>query len=86
MDPTTLEWPEPSTVHPSIAHFIPLFAYAHLPERLQEISRPFGDLAKLVMARCAGPEASAALRKLLEAKDCAVRASLAGGFAHGAKS
>lgn len=63
-------------LHPSIEHFIPLFAYEHLPPHLQEISRPFGELAKFVMERCEGPEASAGLRKLLEAKDCAVRAVL----------
>ena len=53
------------------------FAYAHLPERLQPTSKPFGDLAVHLCAtvpRCA--ERTAALRKLLEAKDCAVRAAL----------
>lgn len=69
-------------LHPSIAHFIPLFAFEHLPDHLQEISRPFAELATIVMQRCGGPEASAGLRKLLEAKDCAVRAALSGGFAH----
>lgn len=78
MDPRQLlpDELDASTLHPSIAHFIPLFAFAHLPERLQEISRPFAELAAVVMQRCAGPEASAALRKLLEAKDCAVRSLL----------
>lgn len=53
------------------------FAYAHLPEHLQEISKPFGDLADrihLLLPRNA--ERSTALRKLLEAKDAAVRARL----------
>lgn len=51
------------------------FAYAHLPEHLQKISKPFGELAdKLVEELPYNPETSAALRKLLEAKDCAVRA------------
>jgi hypothetical protein len=53
------------------------FAYSHLPEHLQGISRPFGELAEVL---CAGlprnPERTVALRKLLEAKDCAVRAQL----------
>jgi hypothetical protein len=65
-------------LHPSIAHFKPLFAYAHLPEHLQRISKPFGELAEFMMQNCEGPEASAGLRKLLEAKDCAVRAALKG--------
>lgn len=65
-----------SKLHPSVAHFIPLFAYAHLPPHLQVISKPFGELARFVMENCEGPEASAGLRKLLEAKDCAVRAAL----------
>lgn len=54
------------------------FAYAHLPERLQAISRPLGEVA-LEMAEVLpqGPEVAAGLRKLLEAKDCFVRAALA---------
>jgi ferritin-like protein len=53
------------------------FRHAHLPDPLQEISRPFGDLAGLMSATLPdGPEKSAGLRKLLEAKDCAVRAKL----------
>lgn len=53
------------------------FAYAHLPEHLQAISRPFGDLAQTIVDTLpSNPERTVALRKLLEAKDCAVRASL----------
>jgi hypothetical protein len=53
------------------------FEYAHLPPRLQEISRPFCELAqRMATELVAGPEVSAGLRKLLEAKDCAVRAAL----------
>lgn len=52
------------------------FAYAHLPERLV-ISRPIGDLATAMNEQLPdGPEKSAGLRKLLEAKDCLVRAAL----------
>lgn len=53
------------------------FAYKHLPEKLQVVSRPFCELAEH-MAQTLPPsaETSAGLRKLLEAKDCAVRASL----------
>ena len=53
------------------------FAYAHLPEHLQEISKPFGDMAEWIVATLPmNPERTVALRKLLEAKDCAVRARL----------
>lgn len=53
------------------------FAYEHLPVNLQRISKPFGDLAEfIIIAVPPGPETSVALRKLLEAKDAAVRAAL----------
>lgn len=64
--------------HPSVQHFAPLFAYDHLPEKLQQVSRPFAELACRMLVLCPdGPELSAGLRKLLEAKDCAVRARVA---------
>ena len=53
------------------------FAYEHLPERLQVVSKPVGDLAREMAAKLPpGPELSAGLRKLLEAKDCLCRAAL----------
>lgn len=53
------------------------FAYDHLPAHLQAASKPFGDLAlKMVDAIEPGPERTVAIRKLLEAKDAAVRATL----------
>lgn len=53
------------------------FSYSHLPPALAEISRPFAELAYMLADELPeGPEVSAALRKLLEAKDCAVRAKL----------
>ena len=53
------------------------FAYAHLPEKLQAHSKPFGELAEKIVATIEpGPERTVALRKLLEAKDAAVRAAL----------
>jgi hypothetical protein len=53
------------------------FAYQHLPEHLQAVSRPFGELAEQIVATLpSNPERTVALRKLLEAKDCAVRALL----------
>jgi hypothetical protein len=53
------------------------FEYRHLPEQLQNVSRPFGELTEQLEASLPGnPEKTVALRKLLEAKDCAVRAVL----------
>lgn len=53
------------------------FGYAHLPEEMQAISRPFSLLAQgLVDVLPRNPERTVALRKLLEAKDAAVRASI----------
>lgn len=53
------------------------FAYEHLPPHLQEVSAPLGDLArKMDDSLPDGAEKSAGLRKLLEAKDCFVRAKL----------
>jgi ferritin-like protein len=53
------------------------FEYAHLPAHLQTVSKPFCDLAKAISADLPdNPEKTTALRKLLEAKDCAVRAVL----------
>jgi hypothetical protein len=60
--------------HPSVRHFEPLFAYDHLPVHLQEISAHFHATALALLHLLEdGPELSASLRKLLEAKDCAVR-------------
>ena len=56
---------------------IQFFQYEHLPYHLQEVSRPIGELAKLLENTLPdGPEKTAGMRKLLEAKDCFVRASL----------
>jgi hypothetical protein len=53
------------------------FNYHHLPAHLQTISQPFCDLAGWIAASLPrNPERTVALRKLLEAKDAAVRASL----------
>ncbi|MDO6799397.1 hypothetical protein [Shimia thalassica] len=53
------------------------FDYEHLPEHLQTASKPFGDLARQMDADLFdGPEKATGLRKLLEAKDCFVRAAL----------
>ena len=53
------------------------FEHEHLPEDLQTISRPFAMLAEsLVEGLPRSAERTAGLRKLLEAKDCMVRAAL----------
>lgn len=53
------------------------FSYEHLPEALRAVSKPFCDLAQQIVATLPqDPERTVALRKLLEAKDCAVRARL----------
>jgi hypothetical protein len=75
-----------------IEHIMQFFAYEHLPPHLQAVSRPFCELANaiangpteaesrahmLVGPLPRNPERTVALRKLLEAKDAAVRALLA---------
>jgi hypothetical protein len=59
-------------------HIMQFFAFQHLPPNLQEVSFPFGELAqRIVDTLPRNPERTVALRKLLEAKDAAVRALLA---------
>ncbi len=63
--------------HPSTTHLLRYFEYSHLPERLQAFSAPFAELAHDVVGYLPdGPELTAGLRKLLEAKDCIVRAAV----------
>jgi hypothetical protein len=53
------------------------FVYEHLPPGLRVVSRPLAELAKLMDESLPdGPEKSTGMRKLLEAKDCFVRAAL----------
>jgi hypothetical protein len=53
------------------------FSYAHLPEHLQHASKIFHDLAEHIVTNFPqNPERTVALRKLLEAKDCAVRSTI----------
>lgn len=53
------------------------FEHTHLPDPLQGVSRQFRLLGWWVEDNLpAGPEKSTALRKLLEAKDAAVRSAL----------
>ncbi len=64
-------------MHPASEQVLAFFAYQHLPERLQAVSRPLHDLAYELAAHLPqSPEVTVGLRKLLEAKDCFVRAAL----------
>lgn len=59
-------------------HILQFFAYLHLPPALQEVSAPFSALASVIVTTLPrNPERTVALRKLLEAKDAAVRAAVA---------
>jgi hypothetical protein len=53
------------------------FAFDHLSPYLADISRPFSEMAhEVIMKLPRSAERAAALRKLLECKDCTVRAAL----------
>ena len=53
------------------------FDHAHLPPKLAEVAAPMAVLARFFEANLPdGPEKSAGMRKLLEAKDCFVRSQL----------
>lgn len=53
------------------------FKHDHLPRELQEVAAPMQELAELMDELLAeSAEKSAGMRKLLEAKDCFVRAAL----------
>jgi hypothetical protein len=66
--------PQPAVVRDPILRF---FSYKHLPTDLAEVSRPFCELAEHVFTTLPrNAERTVALRKLLEAKDAAVRAFL----------
>lgn len=58
-------------------HILRFFHYQHLPQKLRERSLPFCRLARQIIDTTPrNPERTVALRKLLEAKDAAVRAAL----------
>ena len=61
---------------PAIEHVLQFFRYDHLPNHLQLVSIPFADLAHDLANNTNNEETVVALRKLLEAKDAAVRAHL----------
>lgn len=65
-----------------MSDFYTFFQYKHLPPHLQDVSKPFCELAELLIEKIncdkesTSNEFKAGLRKLLEAKDCFVRAKL----------
>lgn len=64
-------------MHPATEHIMQYFEYGHLPVHLQHISKKAYSLAWDMVQQCPeNPELTAGLRKLLEAKDCFVRAHL----------
>ena len=76
-------------LHPAVTHVLQYFTYEHLQneyftyehlqnEFLRNISKAFANLAHdlVELRELNGPELTVALRKLLEAKDAAVRAAL----------
>lgn len=69
--------PLEKTMHPATAQLLRHFKYEHLPARLQAVSRPVCELAHTMANTLPDdPEVTVGLRKLLEAKDCLVRAEL----------
>ena len=80
-------------MHSSVSHILQFFRHDHLPPHLADVSKPFSDLAHALAegdnsprvgpvttapGPLNGPEPTVAHRKLLEAKDAAVRAAVSG--------
>lgn len=66
-------------------HIMQFFAFEHLPPYLREVSEPYARMADGIVTHLPrNPERTVALRKLLESKDAAVRARLAGDPSVGA--
>ncbi len=69
-------------MNPSSERMLKHFTYEHLPESLQEVSKVCCDLAEDMATLLdstdpiVGAEVTSGLRKLLEAKDCFVRAKV----------
>jgi hypothetical protein len=64
--------------HPGVEELMKFFSYAHLDEEKQAVSKIFYDAAVTLVNTVPkdSAELTMGLRKLLEAKDCAVRASM----------
>jgi hypothetical protein len=81
--------PDQNAIHPAPREFseeqlgsnpiLRYFHYSHLPPTLRTVSAPFCALASLIVETLPqNAERTVALRKLLEAKDAAVRANVTG--------
>lgn len=63
--------------HPATVAIMRHFEFGHLPFELAAVSNECRTLAETMVVRLPdGPELTAGLRKLLEAKDCFVRAAV----------
>ncbi len=63
--------------HPNVSMLIRYFAWSHLPEDLRPVSRVMAETAlRMIATMPDSPEMTMGLRKLLESKDCFVRAAL----------
>lgn len=72
LHPAPTEFTDEEIAQDNVLRF---FHYGHLPDVLKKRSRPFCELARLIVDTTPrNPERTVALRKLLEAKDAAVRA------------
>lgn len=58
-------------------HIAQFFTFAHLPPHLAAVSKTFAAVALVILDLPRNQERTVALRKLLEAKDAAVRAAVA---------
>jgi hypothetical protein len=65
----------PAEIHPSTAAMLRNFRYDHLPQHLQEVSKPFHDLAHRLAETLTGPEITKALDDLWKSKNWAVLAA-----------
>lgn len=65
-------------MNPAHGRMLRYFRFEHLPQELQNISIPLCDIAREITRLCENSvdpaEVTVGLRKLLEAKDCFVRA------------
>lgn len=76
-DMPTIPIEQTHATQPVREDILQFFAFAHLKPELQEVSEPFAMLAEFVCnALPRNAERTVSLRKLLEAKDAAVRAHL----------
>ena len=59
-----------------IHYLTQFFEYRHMTPNMQAICKPFAHLVQSILELPDNPERTHALRKILEARDCAMRASI----------